>query len=132
VNQPADLPGVLAAAFDEFEALRRDARIWEDQGQELFLAFAMAGSAAADGRDAVVSAPVFPPGPGQDIASPQYGGPEPAADSMAARAAALAARLGEAAGLAVAGPDRDACRQAASAARRIRELLAGAGARDSR
>ncbi len=132
-SQTADLAGVLAAAFDEFEELRLAARGQEDRDRDLFPAFFMAGTAAADGRDALITAPAFPPGP----APAQAAAPAPAADPdpasaagvIAARAAVLAAALDQA-GAAAAGPDREACREAAAAARRVSELLRAAGARD--
>ena len=130
-----DLAGILAAAFDEFEMLRKAARLREDRDPDLSPAFLLAGSAAADGRNALVNAPSFPPGPkppgpaavlaaGTDLAS--------AADAIAAHAAALAEQLDRAASMAVAGDDRRACLDAASAARQIWQLMAGADVPGSR
>ncbi len=130
-----DLASILAAAFDEFEMLRKAARQREDQDPDLFPAFLLAGSAAANGRDALVSAPSFPPGPqppgpaavlaaGTDLAS--------AADVIAAHAAALAEQLDRAASVAVTADDRGACQDAASAALQICQLMAGADVPDPR
>jgi hypothetical protein len=129
------LSGVLAAAFEVFEDLRQTARRWEARDQDLFPAFFMAGSAAADGRDALTTAPAFPAGLEQaaGAAGPSPGlAAAPVADQMAAQAAALAVTLEQAASAAPAGHDRRACAEAASAARRISELLAGPGARNCR
>ena len=124
-----DVPHVLGHAFDTFEAIRRLARRHEDQSPDLFAAFMSAAVAATDGRDAVLTADALPahaagvaepeqPTPGAD--------PREAADAIAASAAALAARLDHAAGIAETSQDRRACRDAAAAARQIRRLLAGA------
>src|ERR1700683_1535557 len=68
-----DLASILAAAFDEFEMLRQAARQREDQDPDLFPGFLLAGSAAADGRNALVTAPSFPPGPPPARAKPRTG-----------------------------------------------------------
>ena len=130
-----ELASILAAAFDEFEMLRKAARLREGQDPDLFPAFLLAGSAAANGRDALVNAPAFPPGPQPPgPAAVLAAGPDPAsaADAIAAHAAVLAEQLDRAASMAVTGDDRDACQDAASAARQICQLMAGAGVPDPR
>jgi len=123
----AGVPHVLGHAFDAFEAIRQLARSCEDQSPDLFAAFMSAAVTAADGRDAILTADALPAhtasaaGTGQPTPG---AGPREVADSIATSAAALAARLNDAAGLAVTPSDRRACRDAAAAARRIHRLLA--------
>lgn len=123
----ADMPHVLGHAFDTFEAIRQLARRHEDQSPDMFAAFMSAAVAAADGRDAILTADARPAhtpgvaGPGQPPSgTDQY----QVADAIAASAAVLAVRLDHAAGLAGTSQDRRACRDAAAAARHIRRLLA--------
>ena len=123
----ADLPHVLGHAFDTFEAIRRLARRYEDQSPDLFAAYMSAAVAAADGRDAILTADAQPARTaGVAGLDPPASGADPheVADAIAASAAVLAARLDHAAGLAGMSQDRRACRDAAAAARLIRQLLA--------
>jgi hypothetical protein len=129
MNSPhqAGLPQALGLAFETFEAIRQLARRYENQSPDLFAAFMSAAVAAADGRDAVLTAHTVPshtPGPDE----PSQPGPgadqHEVADSIAASAAALATRLDHAAGRAETTQDRQACHDAAAAARHIRDLLA--------
>ena len=88
-----DLASILAAAFHEFEMLRKAARLREDQDPDLFPAFLLAGSAAVDGRNSLVTAPSFPPGPQPPGPAPVLAAgtdPASATDAIAAHAAALA------------------------------------------
>jgi hypothetical protein len=121
-----DRPQTLGHAFETFEAYRRLARRYDDQSPDLFAAF-MSAAAAADGRDAVLTADALPArtaaaaGPGQTAPGPD---PREVADSIAASAGMLATRLDRAADLADTPADRRACHDAAAAARQIHQLLA--------
>jgi hypothetical protein len=129
-----DLGSALRTAFDTFETIRELARQYEDADPGLFAAFISAGTAAADGRDALAAAPALThgtaglpaavPGPADDAAD--------AAEVIAVLASALSACLADAAGRAVAPQDRRACQDAAAAARQIRDLMAGPDDRDPR
>jgi len=123
----ADLPQILGNAFETFEAIRQLARSYEVQSPDLFAAFMSAAVAAADGRDAVMTAGAVPK---HTAGIARIGQPAPCADlpevaaSIAASAAGLGARLDEAAALAGTSEDRRACHDAAAAARQIHQLLA--------
>ena len=129
-GQELSLPEKLAAAYTEFEAISQLARANEDKAPELLAAFMSAACAAADGRDAIAAAPALSHGiptarrellPGPDD------GPAEAADTIAAAAAGLAARLDDTArSLPASSPDQRACLDAASAARQICQLMAPA------
>jgi hypothetical protein len=122
-----DLAQMLGAAFDAFEAIRHCARDYEDRAPDLFAAFIAAATAAANGRDAVLTASVFPadaePPPGSTQPALDAS-PDQAADSIAASAAILADWLNQAADLAATSHDQDACHDAAAAARQIHQLMA--------
>ena len=129
LDPDTSLPQVLGGAFDAFEEIRQLARSCEDRSPDLFAAFMSAAVAAANGRDAVLTAATIPaPGPG--AAGPARPAPgadvREVADSIAASAAVLAARLDHAAGLAVTSQDRRACHDGAAAARQIHQLLVSA------
>jgi hypothetical protein len=127
LRQAVSLPQTLAAGFDAFEAIRIAARSYQDQVPALFAAFMTAADAAVDGREALTSAPSLPPdGAGASAAVPSDAGPAQAADCLAALAAALSSHLTEAASLAQAPADRQACHDAAAAASRICQLMARA------
>lgn len=125
-QQGAGLPGTLAASFDAFEAIRHLARQCQDQEPDLFAAFMTTASAAADGRDAITTAPALPP---PDPATPQDNQPAPptdpgtAADAIAALAALLARRLDHTTTLTSTTGDRIACQDAADAASQIHQLM---------
>jgi hypothetical protein len=129
LRQSASLAEALDASFDAFEAIRQLARQCEGMSPDLFAAFMSAAANAADGRDAITSAPALPPAgtyswphgtPGRET------DPDDAADSMAALAALLASRLEQAAPLATTPNDRLACRDAARSVRQIQQLMAPA------
>jgi hypothetical protein len=129
LHQSASLAETLDASFDAFEAIRQLARRCEDMSPDLFAAFMSAAAEAADGRDAITSAPALPPPSGHSTPSGTPGheaDPEDAADSMAALAAVLASRLELAAPLATTPHDRLARRDAAWSARQIQQLMAPA------
>ncbi len=122
----ASLPGVLAAGFDAFEAIRLLARGNEDRDPGLFAAFMMAADAAVDGREALTSCPSLPlasapqpaviPAPGADL--------DDIADAMAGLAALLADFLSREAATAMIPGDQAACQEAAHAAETICQLMA--------
>jgi hypothetical protein len=61
LRQAADLPDILAAGFDAFEALRITARTCQDRAPGLLAAFMTAADAAVDGRASCISTPVSEP-----------------------------------------------------------------------
>jgi hypothetical protein len=133
--QDADsLPDTLAAGFDAFEAVRQLARGCENKVPALFAAFLTTADAAVDGRDAITIAPSLPPrGRAAAAASmPQESVPvEEIAGALAGLGALLTERLSHAATIAATAGDRTACTEAAQAAGRICQLMAG-GDDDSR
>ena len=122
----SELPQVLGAAFTAFDAIRQSARDHEDHSQELFPAFISAATAAANGRDAVLTATVVPADaalpPGFSLPAPDAS-PHEAADAIAASAAILVDWLDKAIELAATPHDQDACHDAAAAARQIQQLM---------
>lgn len=125
LRQDASLPATLTASFDTFEAIRRLARVCQNAGPDLFAAFMTTAAAAADGRDAITTAPSLPPGSASlpDMLSRLETEPVGAADAIAALAATLAARLDDAADQATTPADRAACGAAAQAASEIHQLM---------
>jgi hypothetical protein len=118
---------MLGAAFTAFEAIRQSARACEDRDPDLFPAFISAATAAANGRDAVLTATVVPAdvGPPPSVIQPAPdASPHRAADSIAASAAVLADWLDKAINLAATPQDQAACQDAAAAARQIQHLMA--------
>ena len=93
----------------------------------MFPAFISAATAAANGRDAVLTATVVPadaaPPPGFTQPAPDAS-PHEAADAIADSAAILADWLNKATNLATTPQDQAACQDAAAAARQIQELMA--------
>jgi hypothetical protein len=120
------LPEALAVSFDAFEAIRLAARSCTDRIPELFAAFMTTADAAVEGREAITTAPSLPPGPA--AAQPgllvQSDSVDDALDVLAALGAILESRLTQAAAAATISADRLACSEAASAARRIHQLMA--------
>lgn len=129
LRQAADLPEMLAAGFDAFEAIRMAARDYQDQVPGLFAAFMTTADAAVDGREALTIAPSLPLGGGAlpDPAVATRADAGQAAQALAALAAVLADRLKDAAALAGTPADRAACLDAAAAAGRICQLMAREG-----
>ncbi len=122
----SDLRHMLGAAFAAFQSILQSARSYENRDPALFPAFISAGTAAANGRDAVLTATVFPAEAGlpPGFAQPTPGaGPHAAADVIAASAAVLADWLDQAIHLSTNPQDQDACHDAAEAARQIHELM---------
>lgn len=121
------LPVLLAASFDAFEVIRVTARDSEDTAPVLFAAFMTTADAAVDGREAISIAPSLSPTPGVTaITSPPDAGADidTISDALAALGALLNERLARAADGALVAGDRAACQEAASAGRRIHQLMA--------
>jgi hypothetical protein len=123
------LPGLLDAAWTAFEAILSLSATYADTDAGFFTALVYARPAAADGRDAIITAPSLPARPaGQEpdgtwrLLHGDSAGE--AAAAMAALSAVLAARLTAAAGSASDGEDRAACLIGARHAREIHALLA--------
>jgi hypothetical protein len=117
----------LRTAFDVFETIRELARAWEDSDPDLLAAFMSAATSAADGRDALATAPALTTGTEAEPAVTAPGSGEDAqdaADVIAVLAAALVACLADAARHASIPEDRRACDYAAAAARQICQLMA--------
>lgn len=129
--QAIDLPSTLADAYDAFDAIRLAIRGREDPASGMFAALVMSAAAAIDGRDAVARAPSLPLSClSLDEADPSAEATSPEIHRLTGELARLADTLawqlnltGQAADLA---GDQDACAQAATCAREIHELLAGA------
>jgi hypothetical protein len=123
--QAVTLPEVLDAGFDAFEAIRITARACQDQVPGLFAAFMTAADVAVDGREALITAPSLPRRRGTLCgggASAEANAGQ-AADVLAELAAVLRERLAAAAEQANLPGDQVACRDAASAAARICQLM---------
>ena len=125
LREAASLPEVLDAGFAAFEAIRITARAYEDQVPGLFAAFMTTADAAIDGREALTVAPSLPRRSGSlpEHASSADAGAGQAIDVLAQLAAVLRERLAEAHGKADLPGDQIACRDAASAAGRICQLM---------
>jgi hypothetical protein len=120
VERAEDLPALLTAAYNAFEAALQALRGAEERAGHLLPAFVLAAAAAASGRNAVADAGPFT-GPGSPLTEDMR--PAPAAgvaDQVALLSLALAARLRDAA----AGDGGPACAAAAAYATRMHELLA--------
>ena len=127
LREATTVPATLSASFEAFEVIRLLARGNEDRVPELFAAFMMAADAAIDGREAVTIAPSLPPAASHHLPSKPTAGGDVGeiADAMASLGTLLGDRLYRAAAIAEAPGDRTACEEAAEAARRICELMAG-------
>lgn len=126
----ASLPDLLAASFDAFEAVRRIARDYEDQVPgALLAAFMTTADAAVDGREAVTAASSLAPrGRTHAVTGASPAGsqsPEEAAGALARLGALLRDQLTRAAPDAAIPADQAACADAARAAERIGQLMAG-------
>jgi hypothetical protein len=125
LREAASLPEVLDEGFAAFEAIRITARVCEAQVPGLFAAFMTTADAAVDGREALTGAPSLPRRSGNmpENASSADADAGQAIDVLAQLAAVLRERLAEAAGQADLAGDQAACRDAASAAGRICQLM---------
>jgi hypothetical protein len=129
LESASDLPALLDAAYDAFEAIRIALRRHQEQAGTAFPAFVLAAGAAADGRDQIAdsaSMPAAAPGP-DAAAGPGTGDWTDAAAGTAALSDALAGRLTAASADAVAARDRTACLHGARHAARISALFTWAG-----
>lgn len=124
VARAAHIPALLAAAYDAFEYMLLALRAAEGHAGALLPAFAMSAAAAANGRDAIASAPSLPPGapPGPAaLEAAAAADPGALADDLAGLGLMLSERLAAAP---AAPADRTACADGAAHARRIHWLLA--------
>jgi hypothetical protein len=118
--EAADVPALLAVAYDAFEHMLRTLREIENRAGVLLPAIVLAAAAAGDGRDAVARVPWLPSMP-EPLEPPMPArGAEQVADETAALSRALWERLA-AADARVAY--RAACAGGAEAAWRICSLL---------
>ncbi|MHB1430823.1 MAG: hypothetical protein ACYCVZ_01725 [Streptosporangiaceae bacterium] len=129
IERARDLPDLLDAAFDAFQAMLAAIGCWEEHADGAFGAFVFSGAAAANGRDWIAGAPSLPRKQGRPEWSSQASDPVGAA-SVAEAASALARLAGlMARQLMTAGTtsgdsvDRESCAQAAKQAARIHSLL---------
>src|SRR6266702_2096158 len=130
LGQAGDLPGILDAAYDAFEAMLPVIGGQEDRAGPGFAAFVMSAASAANGRDAVASAPSLPPAPAghcslADGDPPAGVSEQDAAAALAGLSQLLASRLEDAAARAADLADRAACALAARHAAAIWSMLAG-------
>jgi hypothetical protein len=126
LDQASDLAAILDAACDAFESMLSVLRAHEDPGDPMFGAVMMAAASAADGRDAVLSAPSLPPHRLQAAdAEERHDAVGAAADLLASLSDLLAGRLDDAASIAPDPGDQAACQAAAWWARDIHALLIG-------
>jgi hypothetical protein len=126
VISSATISDLLEASFDAFEVIRLAARACEDQVPELFAAFMVAATTAAEGRHALNDAPSLPPArssPTPSLTVSLGDDADHIADVLAELATLLAQRLHEPAGLADLADDRDACERAGQAATDIHQIL---------
>lgn len=126
LGKPAGLPALLDAAYRAFAEILSAAERCDDEAGTVVAAFAFAAAAAADGRDAIASAPSLPRPPLQVLGSDgrlddRGSAVEMLIADLAELSRVLAARLSDAA-RAAAGEDAAACRIAASYARQIAAL----------
>ena len=119
----ADLPSLLAAAYETFEHILAALRSAEESAGAMLPAFVMAAAAAANGRDAILTAPSLPRAGPQPPPPPIGGTPLSIADHAATLGLLLESRLATAA---AGSADEDAAGRAAGCARRIHQLLAPA------
>ena len=131
LEQAGDLPGILDAAYEAFEAMLPVIHGQEDRAGGGFAAFVMSAASAANGRDAVTSAPSLPPAPAgrgwlADGDLPAGVSEQDAAAALAGLSQLLARRLEDAAARAAGAADRAACALAARHAAAIWSMLAGA------
>jgi hypothetical protein len=127
ISQATDLPSLLDAAWQVFEHILASLRAAEEDAGPLLAALVMAAAAAADGRDAIGTAPALPSAASPLPLPAAPGSPDSTADQAASLARLLQDRL-------AAAPDGSTADQAAitsaiGCARRIGELLGAADAR---
>jgi hypothetical protein len=131
LRDAGDLPAVLDAAFEAFEAMLAAIGPCQDPASVWFTGFVMAAASAADGRDVLIFASSLPQRP---LRPRPAGEPDPEARAAEVVAAAVvtlsqlvAGRLALAASWAGDDSDRVACQQAARCAGDICGFVRGAG-----
>jgi hypothetical protein len=126
LHQTSGLAAILDAAYDAFESMLPVLRANEDPSDPMFGALVLAAGSAADGRDAVLSAPSLPPHRLHAAgAEERHDAAEPVAGVLAGLSELLAARLDDAERVAADPDDQAACQAAARWARDIHSLLTG-------
>ena len=126
LRDAGSLPDLLAASIEAFEAIRLVARDYEDRAPELLAAFMTCADAAIDGREAVLAAPSITHATRTRIPANSDAVHTDAAEAAAALSALgvlLGEKLANAATRSAGAGDRDACREATLAARRIGQLM---------
>ena len=131
-RQARGLPAMLDAACDAFEAILTVIGDYEDatstSGE---IAFLLVATQAANGRDALLFAPSLPPRALHPMAAAGepdgQGSASVIKSSVAGVSELLATGLARTATTITDGADLAACRDAATCAARISDLLAGAG-----
>lgn len=121
---------VMGEAYATFEAVLDVMHARTRQAGRLTPAYVMAAAAAADGRDAVITAPgasSLAPGPPPHLSLPAGGDEAAIANALAVIAGALADQLAEAAPAALDLRDREALHTASLAAVAMRDCLLGTG-----
>ena len=132
LQEAADLTAFLSGAYEAFEGMLVVIRAHESRAEDMFAAFVMAAVSAANGRDAVATAPslprigsgIRPPTEGDLVAAASV---QEIAGDLASLGRVLADRLVGAARSAPDGADRAACAAAARDAGNIYLLFSGAG-----
>jgi hypothetical protein len=128
LNAAQELPEILDAAASAFAAILQAIHGYHDGGGPFHAALVMAAVPAADGRDAIVSAPSVTPEAAVH-AFELTGDPRWSHGDIATQVAELATaaefRLLYAASIATDRLDAAASREGAADARQVRELLAG-------
>ena len=128
-RQAHGLPAVLDAACDAFEAILTVIGDYEDATSNGgVITFLLVATQAANGRDALLFAPSLPPRALHSMAAPDEAESVSVIRSSVAEVSELlAAGLARTATTSTDGADLAACRDAATCAARISDLLAGAG-----
>lgn len=132
LREATGLPELLIASFLTFEDIRLAARACECLVPELLATFMTAAAAAVIGREAITAAPSLVGA----IASRDSGSiPAPGdimkvIDVLGSLGNLLSSRLADGAAMAAVAADREACIEAAAAARRISALMARGGDND--
>ena len=141
IGAAANLADVLDASYEAFEAMMSVIDGYHDASGPFYAGLVMAAAAAADGRDALLSAPSLPPPSRDDIRPsglPAGAGsagvrvqaaddPVDAAATVAALSSSVASCLRGAAATADAAGDRAACLDAARYADEVLVLTRGNG-----
>lgn len=121
---------VMSEACATFEAVLEVLHARSRQAGQLTATYVTAAAAAADGRDAVITAPsasLLAPGPLPQLPLPAGGTDAAIADALAMIAGTLAGQLAKAAAAAPGLRDREALHAASLAAAAVRDCLLGTG-----